>query len=52
MGYGLSLESELKILRVIRGLNQESCLRLVPTFLGAHEIPDEFQGKAKNMSNS
>ena len=46
-GYGLSLESELKILRVIRRLNQESCLRLVPTFLGAHEIPDEFQGKVQ-----
>jgi imidazolonepropionase len=44
-GYGLSLESELKMLRVIRRLNQESCLRLVPTFLGAHEIPDEFVGK-------
>jgi imidazolonepropionase len=46
-GYGLSLESELKMLRVIRRLNQESCLRLVPTFLGAHEIPDEFRGKAE-----
>jgi imidazolonepropionase len=44
-GYGLSLESELKILRVIRRLNEEGCLRLVPTFLGAHEIPDEFLGK-------
>jgi len=46
-GYGLSLESELKILRVIRRLNQESCLRLVPTFLGAHEVPDEFRGKSE-----
>jgi imidazolonepropionase len=44
-GYGLSLESELKMLRVIRRLNQEFCLRMVPTFLGAHEIPDEFLGK-------
>ncbi len=33
------------MLRVIRRLNQESCLRLVPTFLGAHEVPDEFVGK-------
>ena len=38
-GYGLSLESELKILRVIRRLGY------VPTFLGAHEIPDEYQGR-------
>ena len=39
-GYGLSLESELKILRVIRDLTP---LRTVPTFLGAHEVPDEFR---------
>ena len=44
-GYGLSLDSELKMLQVIRRLNQETALRLVPTFLGAHEIPDEFRGK-------
>jgi imidazolonepropionase len=44
-GYGLSLESELKILRVIRRLNECGALRLIPTFLGAHEIPDEFRGK-------
>jgi imidazolonepropionase len=37
-GYGLSLESELKILRVIRQLGY------VPTFLGAHEVPDEYRG--------
>lgn len=37
-GYGLSLEDELKLLRVIHKL------RYVPTFLGAHEIPDEFRG--------
>ena len=45
-GYGLSLEDELKILRVIRRLNQETPLELVPTFLGAHEIPDEFRDAA------
>lgn len=44
-GYGLSLESELAMLRVIRRLNAEGFLRLVPTFLGAHEIPDEYRGK-------
>jgi imidazolonepropionase len=41
-GYGLSLGAELKILRVIRRLDAEGLLRMVPTFLGAHEIPDEF----------
>jgi imidazolonepropionase len=45
-GYGLTLEDELKILRVIRRLNQETPLTLVPTFLGAHEIPDEYRGTA------
>jgi imidazolonepropionase len=47
-GYGLSLESELKMLRVIRRLNAEGSLRLVPTFLGAHEIPDEFRGQTED----
>ena len=40
-GYGLSLEAELKMLRVIRRFD-----RFVPTFLGAHEVPDEYRGRA------
>ena len=44
-GYGLSLEAESKILRVIRQLAAEGSLRYVPTFLGAHEVPDEFRGR-------
>jgi len=40
-GYGLTLEDECKLLRVIRRIQD---LRCVPTFLGAHEIPDEFRG--------
>jgi imidazolonepropionase len=40
-GYGLSIEDELKILRVIRELAAESPMRIVPTWLGAHEIPKE-----------
>ena len=42
-GYGLTLADELKILRVIRRLGEETPLDLVPTFLGAHEIPAEFR---------
>jgi len=42
-GYGLSVEDELKSLRVIRRLNEELELDLVPTFMGAHEIPDEYR---------
>ncbi|HJQ71057.1 MAG TPA: imidazolonepropionase [Blastocatellia bacterium] len=42
-GYGLTVEDELKILRVIRRLGRETPLEMVPTFLGAHEIPDEYR---------
>src|SRR6266536_3136019 len=38
-GYGLTLEDELKTLRVIARLSAELPLRVVATFLGAHEIP-------------
>jgi imidazolonepropionase len=40
-GYGLSIEDELKILRVIKRLSSELPMRIVPTWLGAHEIPRE-----------
>jgi imidazolonepropionase len=43
-GYGLTCDDETKILRVIRRLNAETALELIPTFLGAHEIPDEYRG--------
>nr|MBA3652398.1 imidazolonepropionase [Chthoniobacterales bacterium] len=43
-GYGLSLKEELKILRVIRQLDETTALEFVPTFLGAHAIPEEFVG--------
>ena len=42
-GYGLDLAAELKILEVIRELNTEGPVELVPTFLGAHETPPEFR---------
>lgn len=41
-GYGLSLEAEVKILRVIRRMGY------VPTFLGAHEVPDEYRGRIED----
>ncbi|MDQ3753433.1 MAG: imidazolonepropionase [Acidobacteriota bacterium] len=44
-GYGLSLEDELKILRAIWRLNAETPLRYVPTFLGAHDVPDEYRSR-------
>jgi imidazolonepropionase len=42
-GYGLSVDEEIKILRVIQRLNKETALEFVPTFLGAHAIPEEFR---------
>jgi len=42
-GYGLSVEAELKLLRVINQLNVKSAVEFVPTFLGAHAIPEEFR---------
>ena len=41
-GYGLTVEDELKILRVIRQLKEEVPLEIVPTFLGAHAVPREL----------
>lgn len=42
-GYGLTPDDELKSLRVIRRLQQALPIRLVPTFLGAHEVPLEYR---------
>ena len=44
-GYGLDLETELKQLRVVRALAQAQPATLVPTFLGAHEIPPEYRDR-------
>lgn len=45
-GYGLTLEDELKTLRVIARLSRALPMRIVPTFLGAHEIPLEHRASA------
>ena len=42
-GYGLSLEGELKMLRVIKKLKQNSNLSIKSTFLGAHTYPSEYK---------
>jgi len=44
-GYGLDLETELKQLRVMKRLQQEHAIDLVPTFMGAHAVPTEFKGR-------
>jgi imidazolonepropionase len=42
-GYGLNTETELKILEVIKELQQSHPITISPTYLGAHAIPHEFQ---------
>jgi imidazolonepropionase len=44
-GYGLTVEDELKLLRAIRRVSESTPLRCIPTFLGAHEIPDEYKSQ-------
>jgi imidazolonepropionase len=43
-GYGLDLETELKMLRAIGRLNAEHPIDIVPTFMGAHDVPVEHRG--------
>lgn len=47
-GYGLTVEDELKILRAVRALNEDTPLRYVPTFLGAHDIPEEYRARRED----
>ena len=44
-GYGLDLDNELKLLRVMRTVSSREPLEIVPTFLGAHAVPPEFKGR-------
>lgn len=44
-GYGLTTESELKLLRVIRRLDHEHPIDLSPTFMGAHDVPIEYRAR-------
>jgi len=47
-GYGLSLKDELKILKVMRALDEDHPVDVVPTFLGAHTVPKEFKNNRKD----
>ena len=44
-GYGLEMETEVKMLEAINELNAEEVISIVPTFLGAHAVPPEFRKK-------
>jgi len=47
-GYGLTLEDELKLLRVYKRLAGEFPVHLVSTFLGAHTVPPEFKNQRQS----
>jgi imidazolonepropionase len=44
-GYGLTTDSELRLLRVLRDLDASHPIEISPTFMGAHEIPVEFRDR-------
>jgi imidazolonepropionase len=44
-GYGLNTADEVKSLQAIRRLNASQPIELVPTFLGAHAVPEEYAGR-------
>ncbi len=44
-GYGLDLDTEMKMLDAIRLLDEEHPMDLAPTFMGAHAVPAEYQGR-------
>jgi imidazolonepropionase len=44
-GYGLDTETEVRMLQVVARLNTTQPIELVPTFIGAHEVPPEFRSR-------
>jgi imidazolonepropionase len=49
-GYGLDADTELKLLEVILTLDAEGPIDLVPTFLGAHAIPPEYENDSDSYT--
>ncbi len=47
-GYGLDTENELKMLRAVEDIQRKIPANLVSTFLGAHAIPPEYEGRPEN----
>jgi imidazolonepropionase len=50
-GYGLSLESELRLIQVLMQLDAEGPLEIAPTFLAAHAFPPEFEKQPDEYVN-
>lgn len=45
-GYGLDFDTEVKMLEVLKKLNEDHPMDIVSTFMGAHAIPEEYKGRA------
>ncbi|WP_408006968.1 imidazolonepropionase [Pseudalkalibacillus sp. A8] len=50
-GYGMNLETELKQLRVMKKLQEQHAIDIVPTFMGAHAVPPDFKGREDEFVN-
>jgi imidazolonepropionase len=50
-GYGLTTESELKMLRVARDLAATHAIEIAPTFMGAHDVPIEYRGRRRDYTD-
>lgn len=50
-GYGLNFEAEIKQLQVLHELQKSHPVEIIPTFLGAHEIPPEYKGNKSAYIN-
>ncbi len=42
-GYGLTLDAEVTLLRVVRDVGREHAIEIAPTFMGAHDVPVEYR---------
>ena len=50
-GYGLTVEAELKMLRVIKRIKRKSLAKITPTLLAAHAIPEEYKSNKQDYIN-
>lgn len=50
-GYGLELETEIKMLKVVEKLQKDFPIYIVPTFLGAHDFPPEYKNRRDEYVN-
>ena len=50
-GYGLNLDDEIKCLEIVKELNKEQPITIVPTFMGAHDVPPEFKNRTGEYVN-